>query len=165
MDDFCLISCFHCFTQTHTSANGWGGLRPEICENLVGKSEKIIDFWIAKRRGRGENLRKIIVFASIRNRTICTLSSRYSFRSTNLPRKSVFNGDNGWRLSPMEWWWLKSDNAGLYVAPKRSAQTWRENIFSGNYCIIKIYCIFAASLRIFLKNPQRYCGNFVRYVP
>ena len=138
----------------------WRGWRT-LAENRLKSLQKIQIIGA----GRADNLRKIIVFAPIRNRTTCTLSSRYSFRSTNLPRKSVFNGDNGWRLSPMEWWWLKSDNAGLCVAPKQSAQTWRENIFSGYYCIIKIYCIFAASLRIFLKNPQRRCGNFVRYVP
>ena len=162
---FALYLAFTASRKRRPAANGWGGLRPEIWENLGGKSEKIIDFGLRKDAEGGENLQKIAIFAPIRNRTTCSLSSRYSFRSTNLPRKSVFNGDNGWRLSPMEWRWLKCDNAGLCVAPKRSAQTWRENIFSGNYCIIKIYCIFAAPLRIFLKNPQRRCGNFVRYVP
>ena len=40
-----------------------------------------------------------------------------------------------------------------------------KNFFSNNCRIIKIYCIFAASLRIFLENPQWRCGNSVRYVP
>jgi hypothetical protein len=90
---FALYLAFTASRKRRPAANGWGGLRPEIWENLGGKSEKIIEFWIAKRRGRGENLQKIAIFAPMRNRTTCTLSSRYSFRSTNLPRKSIFNGE------------------------------------------------------------------------
>ena len=51
---FALYLAFTASRKRRPAANGWGGLRPEICENLGGKSEKIIDFWIAKRRGRGE---------------------------------------------------------------------------------------------------------------
>jgi hypothetical protein len=41
---FALYLAFTASRKRRPAANGWGGLRPEICENPGGKSEKIIDF-------------------------------------------------------------------------------------------------------------------------
>ena len=45
---FALYLAFTASRKRRPAANGWGGLRPEICENLGGKSEKIIDFGLRK---------------------------------------------------------------------------------------------------------------------